>query len=95
MAILIKSFVLYGLLAIMLVLQVIAVAQVFTEPFILTTGGPGNNTLTPVLELYRTAFERSDFGLASAWSVSLLVVLGFFSVLYVWLSRKSDDSHLS
>jgi multiple sugar transport system permease protein len=82
-------------MAIMLVLQVIAVAQVFTEPFILTTGGPGNNTLTPVLELYRTAFERSDFGLASTWSVSLLVVLGTFSVLYVWLTRKGDENRLS
>jgi len=80
-------------MAIMMVLQIIAVAQVFTEPFILTTGGPGNNTLTPVLELYRTAFERSDFGLASTWSVSLLVVLGAFSVLYIWLTRKSDEDH--
>ena len=80
---------------IMMVLQIIAVAQVFTEPFILTTGGPGNNTLTPVLELYRTAFERSDFGLASTWSVSLLVVLGTFSVLYVWLSRRGDENRLA
>jgi multiple sugar transport system permease protein len=80
---------------IMMVLQIIAVAQVFTEPFILTTGGPGNSTLTPVLEVYRTAFERSDFGLASTWSVSLLVVLGTFSILYVWLTRKGDDNRLS
>jgi multiple sugar transport system permease protein len=82
-------------MAIMMVLQIIAVAQVFTEPFILTTGGPGNNTLTPVLEIYRTAFERSDFGLASTWSVSLLVVLGTFSVLYVWLTRRGDENRLS
>jgi multiple sugar transport system permease protein len=82
-------------MAIMLVLQIIAVSQVFTEPFILTTGGPGNSTLTPVLEIYRTAFERSDFGLASTWSVSLLVVLGSFSALYVWLTRKSDEDRLT
>ena len=82
-------------MAIMMVLQIIAVSQVFTEPFILTTGGPGNNTLTPVLQIYRTAFENSDFGLASTWSVSLLVVLGTFSVLYVWLTRKNDENRLS
>ena len=82
-------------MAIMLVLQVIFVAQVFTEPFILTTGGPGNSTVTPVLQIYRTAFENSDFGLASTWSVSLLVVLGTFSVLYVWLTRKSDEDRLT
>jgi len=82
-------------MAIMLILQIVAVSQVFTEPFILTTGGPGNSTLTPVLQIYRTAFENSDFGLASAWSVSLLVVLGSFMALYVWLTRKSDEERLT
>lgn len=82
-------------MAIMLVLQIIFVSQVFTEPFILTMGGPGNSTLTPVLEMYRAAFERSDFGLASAWSVSLLVVLGIFSAIYVWLSRRGEESRLT
>jgi multiple sugar transport system permease protein len=82
-------------MAIMLVLQILAVAQVFTEPFILTTGGPGNSTLTPVLQIYRSAFDNSDFGLASTWSVSLLVVLGAFSALYVWLTRKSDEERLT
>lgn len=76
---------------IMLILQIIAVGQVFTEPFILTSGGPANASVTPVLELYRTAFERSDFGLASAWSVSLLVILSAFSVIYVWLSRRREQ----
>ena len=82
-------------MAIMLVLQIVAVSQIFTEPFILTTGGPGNSTLTPVLQIYRTAFENSDFGLASTWSVSLLVVLGAFMALYVWLTRKSDEERLA
>lgn len=75
---------------IMLVLQIIAIMQVFTEPYILTSGGPANASVTPVLELYRTAFERSDFGLASAWSVSLLVVLSAFSIWYVWLTQRRD-----
>jgi multiple sugar transport system permease protein len=48
-----------------------------------------------VLQIYRTAFENSDFGLASAWSVSLLVVLGSFMALYVWLTRKSDEERLT
>jgi multiple sugar transport system permease protein len=75
---------------IMVVLQIIAVAQVFTEPFILTSGGPANSTLSPVLEIYQTAFNRSDFGLASAWSVSMLVILAAFSIVYVWSWSKRD-----
>jgi len=73
---------------ILLVLQIIAVSQLFTEPYILTSGGPANSTVTPVLELYRTAFDRSDIGLASAWGVSLLAVLSAFSIIYVWLSQR-------
>jgi multiple sugar transport system permease protein len=73
---------------IMLVLQVITVAQVFTEPFILTSGGPANSTTSPVLEIYNIAFTRTDFGLASAWGVSMLVALSAFSILYVIFTRK-------
>jgi multiple sugar transport system permease protein len=82
-------------MAIMLVLQIVAVTQVFTETFVLTTGGPGTSTLTPVLQIYRTAFENSDFGLASAWSVSLLVVLGTFMALYVWLNGRNNDERMA
>ncbi len=73
---------------IMLVLQIITVAQVFTEPFILTNGGPANSTTSPVLEIYNTAFTRTDFGLASAWGVSMLVALAAFSVLYVVFTKE-------
>jgi len=72
----------------MLVLQIIFVSQVFTEPFILTAGGPANSTRSPVLEIYDTAFNQNNFGLASAWSVSMLVVLSVFSILYVFLQKK-------
>jgi multiple sugar transport system permease protein len=73
---------------IMLVLQIITVAQVFTEPFILTNGGPASSTTSPVLEIYNIAFTRTDFGLASAWGVSMLVALSVFSILYVIFTRE-------
>jgi multiple sugar transport system permease protein len=76
---------------IMLVLQVIIVAQVFTEPFVLTSGGPSNSTTSPVLEIYNAAFTRTDFGLASAWGVSMLVALSAFSILYIIFTRKDLD----
>jgi multiple sugar transport system permease protein len=73
---------------IMLVLQIITVAQVFTEPFVLTNGGPANSTTSPVLEIYNIAFTRTDFGLASAWGVSMLVALSIFSILYVIFTKE-------
>jgi multiple sugar transport system permease protein len=72
------------------VLQVIAVVQIFTEPFLLTQGGPGNATLTPVLVIYRKAFLENDFGVASAWSFSLIIILSLFSVIYLRFSRRAS-----
>ena len=71
------------------ILQVIAVAQLFTEPFLLTAGGPGTATLTPVLVIYRKAFLNGDFGLASAWSLSLIIILGIFSAVYLRFTRRT------
>ena len=79
---------LYRTMIITFVLQIIAVVQIFTEPFLLTQGGPGTETLTPVLVIYRTAFLNGDFGLASAWSLSLVIVLTIFSIIYLRISRN-------
>lgn len=82
---------LFTKMQVLLVLQIIAVVQVFAEPLLLTQGGPANTTLTPVLVSYRTAFALNDIGLASAWSVSLLAVLSAGSALYVWLARRAEQ----
>ena len=73
------------------VLQIISVVQIFTEPFLLTQGGPGNATLTPVIKIYRIAFMNGDFGLASAWSLSLVIVLSIFSIVYLRISRNAGE----
>lgn len=80
---------LYPTMIMTFILQVIAVAQIFTEPFLLTQGGPGTATLTPVLVIYRKAFQNGDFGLASAWSLSLIIILGLFSALYLRFTRRA------
>ena len=77
---------------VLLVLQIIFVVQVFAEPLLLTQGGPANSTLTPVLASYRIAFALNDFGLASAWSMSLLAVLSVFSIVYVWISNRTEGA---
>ncbi|MER5866167.1 sugar ABC transporter permease [Kitasatospora sp. NPDC002040] len=75
------------ILLITLLLQVIGTMQVFVEPFVLTGGGPSDATITVLLLLYRYAFVYSDFGLASAMSTVLFVVLGAFAGLYLRLTR--------
>ncbi|MFD6419339.1 carbohydrate ABC transporter permease [Streptomyces sp. NPDC060194] len=77
-------------LAITLLLQVLGTMQVFVEPFVLTGGGPDDATVTVLLLLYRYAFVYNDFGMASAMSTLLFLVLGAFAALYLRLTRGRD-----
>ncbi|GGP63066.1 carbohydrate ABC transporter permease [Saccharothrix coeruleofusca] len=77
-------------LLVLLLLQVVATMQVFTEPYIMTGGGPEDSTVTVLLLLYRYAFYYNDFGTASALSLLLLLVLGAFSALYLRITRKAE-----
>jgi multiple sugar transport system permease protein len=60
------------------IMNVIASWQVFTQAYVMTTGGPNNATLTMVLYIYRKAFEGMVFGYASALAwILFLLILGF------------------
>ncbi|MEU2207352.1 sugar ABC transporter permease [Streptomyces hygroscopicus] len=75
----------------LMLLQIIATMQVFTEPFVITGGGPENATVTVLYLIYKYAFLYNDFGGACALSVMLLVLLGAFSTLYLRLTRSGED----
>ncbi|MEN3361744.1 MAG: multiple sugar transport system permease protein [Mycobacteriales bacterium] len=79
-------------LIILLLLQVVATMQVFTEPYVMTGGGPEDSTVTVLLLLYRYAFVYNDFGTASAMSILLFLVLGAFSAVYLRLTSRSAAS---
>lgn len=72
----------------LLLLQLIGTFQVFTEPFLLTGGGPNNSTVTLLMLIYRYAFIYGNFGQAAALSLMLAVALSVFAALYLLLSRK-------
>jgi multiple sugar transport system permease protein len=74
----------------LMLLQIIATMQVFTEPFVITGGGPENATVTVLYLIYKYAFLYNDFGGACALSVMLLVLLGAFSAVYLWLTRSRE-----
>jgi multiple sugar transport system permease protein len=71
----------------MLLLQIIGTLQVFTEPYLMTGGGPNNATVTVLMLIYRYAFINGDFGGATALSVMLFLVLSVFSLIYLRLTR--------
>jgi multiple sugar transport system permease protein len=62
--------------------------QVFDQVFVLTGGGPANATNVVVLDIYRQAFERFNFGYAAAEATVLfLLILGITVVQYVYSKR--------
>ena len=78
-------------LLVTLILQLIATAQLFTEPLLFTGGGPANATLTVLLLIYRYAFQNSlggDYGMAAALSLMLAAFLAVFTAGYYWLTRS-------
>jgi multiple sugar transport system permease protein len=84
-----------SVLLLTLILQLIATAQVFTEPLLFTSGGPNNATLTVLLLIYRYAFQNSlggDYGLAAALSLMLAAFLAIFTLGYYRLTRSWSES---
>ncbi|PKO15751.1 MAG: sugar ABC transporter permease [Chloroflexi bacterium HGW-Chloroflexi-10] len=72
----------------LLVIYTIAGFQVFERVYLLTGGGPVNATTTIVQTIYKTAFRDANYGLASAQSVVLLVLIGLVTWAYFrWLGQ--------
>jgi len=61
----------------------IGAMQLFDQVYLMAgaQGGPLRSTLTPVLEIYNTAFQSSLMGLACAEAVILFVVIFSFTML--------------
>ncbi len=80
-----------GVLLVTMILQIIGTAQVFLEPYLFTSGGPANATLTVLLLIYDYAFGNSlggDYGAATALSLMLASFLAVFSLVYLRATRS-------
>jgi ABC-type sugar transport system permease subunit len=72
-------------------ISMITSAQLFVQPFIMTSGGPLDSTLSVVQLLYRKSFNDLEFGYGSAMGTVLLVILVGLSLANrkasAWLTR--------
>jgi multiple sugar transport system permease protein len=78
-------------LLVTLMLQIIGTVQVFLEPYLFTSGGPANATLTLLLLVYQYAFGNSvgvGFGQAAALSFMVAAFLAVFSLVFLRLTRS-------
>jgi multiple sugar transport system permease protein len=57
------------------ILSTVIGAQIFTESYLLTGGGPNNASVTPVLLMYREGIEQNHPGVAAAIGVLLAIAV--------------------
>jgi glycerol transport system permease protein len=62
--------------------------NIYTEPFVLTGGGPGNTTTLLSIDLVKTALGQFDLGPAAAMSlIYFLIILLFSWIFYAVMTR--------
>ncbi|MFT4051937.1 MAG: sugar ABC transporter permease [Microbacterium sp.] len=70
------------------VMAIISALQIFDQPYVLTRGGPGDDTRTAVMVIYESAFQQLDFGGASAIGVVLTLLIMLVTGLQFQLSKR-------
>jgi multiple sugar transport system permease protein len=55
----------------------------FTSLYVITGGGPGDSTLTPLVEAYKHGFAFGKFGKAAAYGNLLILAMSFFLYMYI------------
>lgn len=81
-------------LVLVLVLTVVGSFQVFDTIAVTTAGGPVNSTRAIYFYIFEQAFQRFNFGYASAMSVVLFLILAGIALAQLKLMR-GDESELS
>lgn len=69
------------------VTSVIATFQIFTQIYIMTSGGPLNRTTTIGYYLYEKAFRHLDMGYATAMAFALFAMVFVFTLLQMKFTR--------
>jgi glycerol transport system permease protein len=67
--------------------------MIYTEPFVVTGGGPGNSTTFLSIDLVQMAIGQFDLGPAAAMSIIyFLIILTFSWVFYAVMTREDAPS---
>lgn len=74
-----------------LILSIIGTLQLFTEPQLITGGGPGNATMTLGTYLYQQGFRSFNFGYASAIAYTVAIIAAVFSFIQLRLFGRNTE----
>ncbi|MGO4107583.1 carbohydrate ABC transporter permease [Paenibacillus sp. YAF4_2] len=71
-------------------MAIIGALQMFDQAFVLTQGGPGNVTKTPVYLIYNQGFNQLKMGYASAQAFVLAVAILIFSFINMRINKSEE-----
>lgn len=77
-------------LVVIILLRAIWDFKEFDMIFLLTGGGPLNDTQTLPLLVYQEAFALNDMGMASAYAVVMMAIMLVFMVVYIRRTRSEE-----
>ena len=84
-----------GVLMIAVLLRFMDSFMIYTEPFVLTGGGPGNATTFLSQYLTQKAVGQFDLGPAAAFSlIYFLIILLLCFILYNWMQRVGTSNQV-
>lgn len=77
-------------LVVIILLRAIWDFKEFDMIFLLTGGGPLNDTQTLPLLVYQEAFALNDMGMASAYAVVMMAIMLVFMIVYIRRTRSEE-----
>ena len=80
----------YGVLTIAILLRFMDSFKIYTEPFVVTGGGPGNATTFLSIDLVKMALGQFDLGPAAAFSIMYFLVILLISWVFYTVMTNLD-----
>jgi multiple sugar transport system permease protein len=71
---------------------IIASMNMFGQSYLMTQGGPGNETRTAIMQISDTGLRQFDSGMGSAMSLIFMLFLIIISGSVFWLTNRDSDA---
>jgi len=72
-----------------LMITLIQAMKLFTQPYIMTKGGPQNKTKTLVFYIYEQGFQKGHFGYACTVATVFFIIVAALSLIVKKLTRTN------
>lgn len=73
-----------------MVLAITVAFSIFTEPYLITGGGPLNSTTSPMVVMYEVAFQQ----MKPSWAAMMSIIVAACSFLTIWLFRRLFEKNI-